>query len=231
MNRPILEKDIKKDVQRELIKLGIYSASEMGKHKTQPNGWYYMPVQSGMGTSKIADFIGHYKGFFWAIETKAPGKKCTGLQEWIGQRIIESGAVWFVVDGEESFQKFKAWVNNTATPRSCHCLTGEIGASRRQLGQLVMSYNLNRRKGKESKMKFEVDTTGSFYDEEQANKLKALGFKFGVNSYDTEKRPYKLGGKVEIEFNTLEELIAFSNTWGEIIISEGKVEIYDGYRE
>lgn len=42
--------------------------------------WYNMPVPSGYGRPTL-DFIGCYKGRFFAVETKAPGKKLTPRQE------------------------------------------------------------------------------------------------------------------------------------------------------
>ena len=41
--------------------------------------WFFMPVPTGYGTPTL-DFIGCYKGRFFAIETKAPGKKPTARQ-------------------------------------------------------------------------------------------------------------------------------------------------------
>ena len=80
-------------------------------------------------------------------------------------------------------------------------------------------------------MKFELVTSGRRYNEEQATKLKKLGFEFDIDLQDTQKRLYKTECEVEIEINTLEELIKFSNEWGLIIVSSGKIEIYDNYRE
>lgn len=37
--------------------------------------WYYMPMQNGMGRVGIPDFICCFEGKFYAIETKAPGKR------------------------------------------------------------------------------------------------------------------------------------------------------------
>lgn len=37
--------------------------------------WFYMPVQNGMGVVGIPDFIVCWRGRFFAIETKAPGRK------------------------------------------------------------------------------------------------------------------------------------------------------------
>lgn len=42
--------------------------------------YFFMPVPSGYGTPTL-DFIGCYKGRFFAIETKAPGKKPTPRQQ------------------------------------------------------------------------------------------------------------------------------------------------------
>ena len=80
-------------------------------------------------------------------------------------------------------------------------------------------------------MKFKVTTSGSFYTKDEAEKLKSLGFTFGVNEYDEMRRPYLTGDYDEVEISTLEELISFSNYWGDIIVSDGKIEIYDDYRE
>lgn len=47
------------------------------------NAWFYMPVQNGMGKVGIPDFVGVYKGLFFAVETKAPNKTpTTKEQRW-----------------------------------------------------------------------------------------------------------------------------------------------------
>ena len=74
-----------------------------------------MPMQNGMGTLGIPDFIGHYKGFFFAIETKAPGQKPTGLQALIGQNINNSGAVWFVIDHPDKMGAVGEWCDMVDT--------------------------------------------------------------------------------------------------------------------
>ena len=74
-------------------------------------GWYYMPVQgASFGVKGIPDFIGQYRGMFWAIETKAPKKKPTGFQQLQINTIRCSGGAVFVVDGEESLTKFEGWL-------------------------------------------------------------------------------------------------------------------------
>lgn len=42
--------------------------------------YFFMPVQTGYGVSSL-DFIGCYKGRFFAIETKGPGKIPTPRQQ------------------------------------------------------------------------------------------------------------------------------------------------------
>lgn len=53
-----------------------------------------MPVPSGYGVPTL-DFIGCYKGFFFAIETKAPGKEPTPRQRKTIKDIGANGtAIW-----------------------------------------------------------------------------------------------------------------------------------------
>lgn len=86
-------------------------------------------------------------------------------------------------------------------------------------------------------MKFELSTTGSHYDsEQQKKKLEKLGFLFEEihenPMYIDKRKTWYLGHKqLEIEINTLEELIEFSNKYGDLIVSENRIEIYDDYRE
>lgn len=60
--------------------------------------YYHMPVQNGMGAPTL-DFIGCIKGQFFAIETKAPGKKPTERQENTIAEMRKAGAHVFVYDG------------------------------------------------------------------------------------------------------------------------------------
>ena len=77
-------------------------------------------------------------------------------------------------------------------------------------------------------MKFKIETTGYFYPNlEDRNRLEQIGFAFEKSNY----KDFKITGKPEIEINTLEELIQFGNKHGEIIVSDGNIEIYDDYRE
>lgn len=80
-------------------------------------------------------------------------------------------------------------------------------------------------------MKFDLSTAGNFYTVEDAEKLKALEFQFDNQGYDKRLCKRILPSDVKIDINSLEELIAFSNKWGELIISDGNIMIYDDYCE
>ncbi|MHA1185943.1 MAG: hypothetical protein ACTSSK_03575 [Candidatus Heimdallarchaeota archaeon] len=54
-------------------------------------------------------------------------------------------------------------------------------------------------------------------------KMKNLGRVFYYNGYSE--------GESEIEINTLEELMEFIKEWGQVIIDEKGIEIYNTYRE
>lgn len=104
------EGNVKKAIKKLLAERGIYNASKAGDFPENSEGYYYMPGQSSFGVSGIPDFLGHYKGRFWAIEAKAPGKKPTGFQQLqIGAIDISGGAV-FVVDGPETLDDFDRWI-------------------------------------------------------------------------------------------------------------------------
>ena len=104
----MIEADVKKAVREFLEGNGIHKIHTSST--TLMNGWYYMPMQNGMGTLGIPDFVGHYRGCFFSIETKAPGKKPTGLQAHIGKSINESGGVWFVIDHPDKLSEVALWI-------------------------------------------------------------------------------------------------------------------------
>ena len=70
--------------------------------------WFYMPVQNGMGKVGIPDFVGVYKGLFFAVETKAPNKtpttreqrwnKATPNQQMRIEEIRDAGGMAIVCD-------------------------------------------------------------------------------------------------------------------------------------
>jgi hypothetical protein len=64
----------------------------------------FMPVQTGYGR-KTLDYLLCYHGHFIAIETKAPGKKMTPLQEETACQIIAAGGTVFMVDGSDGIDR------------------------------------------------------------------------------------------------------------------------------
>lgn len=81
----MLEKTVKTAVKKRLTELGAYQ---------------HWPVQNGMGTPCL-DCHGCLNGIYFAIETKAPGKKPTPRQELTIAQIRAAGGLVFVVDSTE----------------------------------------------------------------------------------------------------------------------------------
>lgn len=67
-----------------------------------PDCWYFKPVSIGMGTHGVPDFIGCYKGMFFAIEAKKPRGKPTALQVQCIEKISVAEGIVHVVDSEET---------------------------------------------------------------------------------------------------------------------------------
>tara|TARA_R110000868_G_C10638212_1_gene743872 strand:- start:217 stop:516 length:300 start_codon:yes stop_codon:yes gene_type:complete len=70
--------------------------------------YYHMPVMNGYGAPTL-DIIGSHLGRYFAIETKAPGKKPTPRQEDTIERIRASGGKVFVIDGDCT--ELDAWLD------------------------------------------------------------------------------------------------------------------------
>lgn len=68
-----------------------------------PDCWKFMPVQSGYGTVAL-DYLLSIKGRFVAIETKAPGKSLTPLQEGTKTAIEAAGGIVLVVWDETTLE-------------------------------------------------------------------------------------------------------------------------------
>lgn len=84
-----------------------------------PFVWYFMPVQRGLGCKRgVPDFIGLCNGAFFAIETKAPGKKPTQLQQYMMEQIRKAGGDTFTVDDAESLGFVKEWLMKKQPIRS-----------------------------------------------------------------------------------------------------------------
>jgi hypothetical protein len=70
-----------------------------------------MPVPNGYGKPSL-DFIGCYRGHFYAIETKTAGKHATARQNVTAQEMIAAGAAVFFIEGEDSpvFSCLERWL-------------------------------------------------------------------------------------------------------------------------
>ena len=87
-------------------------------------------------------------------------------------------------------------------------------------------------------MRFNLDTCGLYYNEEEKNKLEKLGFEFDEPERAGASSRKLRGQKLYIDFSSLDELINFIKEYGRIVIQppEGdewgwNIEIYDDYRE
>lgn len=64
----------------------------------------FMPVQSGFGAQTL-DYLNCIRGHFVAIETKAPGKKLTPMQNATKERIEKAGGIVLVIWDEASLDR------------------------------------------------------------------------------------------------------------------------------
>lgn len=87
--KPVLEKTIKDAVKKRLNALGAY---------------HHWPVQMGLGEACL-DCHGCFLGFYFAIETKAPGQKPTPRQKFTIERVVKSGGICYVIDSIEAANK------------------------------------------------------------------------------------------------------------------------------
>jgi hypothetical protein len=73
-------------------------------------------------------------------------------------------------------------------------------------------------------------TANYLYEKAHKQKLEKLGFKFEKRSILSSKL-FVIGDPVQIEIFSLEELMFIVQEFGQIVLDEGEIEIYDGYRE
>ena len=67
------------------------------------------PVPAGYGKPML-DCVGCFKGRFFAIETKAPGKKPTPLQRLTAEQMGAAGATVFIIEDEQGVEELWAWL-------------------------------------------------------------------------------------------------------------------------
>ena len=93
-------------------------------------------------------------------------------------------------------------------------------------------------------MKFRLSSSSNWYDNKHKERLEKLGFKFEKddNPICSSEMWYKIDAEHDdpgyatptptIEFETLEELVAFQKEWGDLILlPDCCIEIYDAYTE
>jgi hypothetical protein len=105
MSKSTPEGIVKDLVKTMLQDIGCCPASKSGEINSLHHGWYYMPVQNGMGVTSIPDFLGNYMGKFFAVETKAPRKKPTARQQMHIDAISKTHGLTFVIDSKESVEE------------------------------------------------------------------------------------------------------------------------------
>lgn len=99
---------VKAAIRAFLVSIGCRPAG--GTRPTSVSGWFYFPMQNGMGVVGIPDIVGCYKGRFFAIEVKAPGKKSNVSKNQVLriQEIHEAQGLVFVADGVDDVRaRFK----------------------------------------------------------------------------------------------------------------------------
>lgn len=74
-----------------------------------PTLYYEMPVPSGFGKSGL-DYTGCFYGRFFAIETKAPGKRPTARQLTTIAQMRAAGAKVFIIDGDIGLIELDNWL-------------------------------------------------------------------------------------------------------------------------
>lgn len=81
-------------------------------------------------------------------------------------------------------------------------------------------------------MKFTVTTAGYFYDASKLSKYESIGFTF-KDYKDHSDRVVIDNREVEVELSTLDDLMAFSENFGQLVVSNDppNITIYDDYLE
>ena len=91
--------------------------------------YQFWPVQTGYG-AKTLDCLACHRGYFVAIETKAPGKKPTDLQWVTVEQIQMSGGIAMVVDGDGALSRLDEILEEITHASAGKCTTQDPGRSR-----------------------------------------------------------------------------------------------------
>jgi hypothetical protein len=78
-----------------------------------PDVYTYWPVPTGFGKTTL-DVLGCYRGRFFEVETKAPGKKPTLRQQVELETIARAMGKTFVITGTDSpvFEELRQWMDD-----------------------------------------------------------------------------------------------------------------------
>ena len=79
----------------------------------KPHVWWFMPIGGMFSQKGVPDFVGSVKGRMFTVETKAPGKKPTMLQERCMRDIRSSGGKAFVVSDGATLLEVKKYIEET----------------------------------------------------------------------------------------------------------------------
>lgn len=85
--------------------------------------YHHWPVQTGMGAPTL-DCVGCYRGMFFAIETKAPGKVPTARQEHTIEEMAGAGACVMVISSMEGVENIGKVLEACFNGESAHCNPG-----------------------------------------------------------------------------------------------------------
>ncbi len=75
--------------------------------------YWHCPVQNGMGAPSL-DFVGCYRGRYFAIEAKAGNKGMTPRQETTAEEIRAAKGLVFLVNDVEGLDILEEWLNGSA---------------------------------------------------------------------------------------------------------------------
>ena len=81
-------------------------------------------------------------------------------------------------------------------------------------------------------MKYKLSQAKYWVDDAEKDELEKLGFSFtkGKGVYESLGQ-WVISGDPEVEINTLEDLNDFVKTYGEIVLRENSITIYNDYLE
>lgn len=79
----------------------------------QPYLYKLMVVPGGYGETTL-DYICCFRGLFFSIETKRPGKEPTNRQQQIRAMMERAGGKVFKINGERDLAEFKLWMEKVS---------------------------------------------------------------------------------------------------------------------